>query len=207
MTSPAEKHIAANEAVITSSKSATTVALAKENVDLWLSIAGQPGKYGTSYAATPAPKAPVAPAPAPDTITPAQGATSAPEDEGKSARQAEYDELLWQATLAGHSAKEAERLATNELARRHGEAVNLDNLSLAEVEAHLKGMDPALLNPNNRTFGDMGEPMSEEDYEANVAALRESMSGAQMGVTWPPKPTEEQNPLRAAGFTDEDMLK
>jgi hypothetical protein len=50
MSKASEQHIAANEAIIASSDIPSFVQLARENVDLWLSIEGQPGKYGTSFA-------------------------------------------------------------------------------------------------------------------------------------------------------------
>lgn len=112
----------------------------------------------------PAPKAPAA--------APAQGAPATePAEGGKSARQVEYDGLLWQARLAGKDDAEAARLATNEIARRHGEAVDPANLSLAELEASLKGMDPSVMGAP--TFREDGEPLT----DADLAALAESMQG------------------------------
>jgi hypothetical protein len=89
----------------------------------------------------------------------------------KSARQSEYDDLFWQAQLAGKDAKEAGRLANNELARRHGEAVNPENMSIAELEASIKSFDPSVMGlPSDND----AEPTAEE-HVAGLADLAASM--------------------------------
>jgi hypothetical protein len=57
MSKASEQHIAANEALIATSRNPRLVQQAKENVDLWLSTEGKSGRYGTALAYT----APVSP--------------------------------------------------------------------------------------------------------------------------------------------------
>jgi hypothetical protein len=67
-------------------------------------------------------------------------------------RQREFEDLRWQASLAGKSEAEAHRLATAEIARRHDEAIPLEAMTLAELEAHAAAMPlPDAWNPNAGT--------------------------------------------------------
>jgi hypothetical protein len=106
------------------------------------------------------------------TSAPAVRAPAVEPESGKSARQAEFDALYWQATVAGKHAKEAARLATNELARRHGEPVNPDNMSFAELADSLRGMDPSVLGLPS----DNDAPQTDEEFAAGLADLAASMA-------------------------------
>lgn len=178
MTKASDQNIALNEAIIAASSNPAAEQTAKENVDLWLSVAGLPGKYGTAYALA-EPKAPVAPA-APTRSAPVvQAPAQAPE--GKSARQEAWDDLFWQARLSGLDAKEATRLASNELARRNGEDPDIESMTAAEAEAHLKTFDPSVMGAP--VFdAEQGEPPTEEQFAADLTALAESMSPKQPGI-------------------------
>jgi hypothetical protein len=91
-------------------------------------------------------------------------ATSRP---SKSARQSEYDDLFWQAQLAGKDAKEAARLAANELARRHGEPGHV--VTQADAEADLEA------NRDAYSAYLLGRDGTESDEPLTIEAMAESI--------------------------------
>ena len=110
-----------------------------------------------------------------DASAPGQGAPDAPAP--RSARQSEYDDLLWQAKLTGKDAAEADRLARNELARRHGEAVDPEDMSVPELWDHLATL-PSPFDPDAGQDDIRTDPRTIEELTADLAAQLEERQNA-----------------------------
>ncbi|MFN8630251.1 MAG: hypothetical protein U0838_07995 [Chloroflexota bacterium] len=168
MSKASQQHIAQNEAVIASgTASPAAVAMAKQNVDLWLSIEGQAGKYGTEFALPPTSDAPPAPARAHQVHTRPSG------------RPAQGDALVSNVdAIAGEGQHPGELPASFEERVRTGRATDddIEEMTYAQYKRYVERFPPEtpeewISDPRDRERDTRTKEQAEADLVAEWASI------------------------------------